>query len=187
MHVRVGMLCLMMAAAVAAQPAKDRSENPVRDQPRTVASAAPAMENGSPLHPDPSTTNTVVARTPDGGRVELESAAVTFGSAIAEEQKELPSAVTIRVFSSRRWSLRLTPSSPLANSDRGEAVDWSRIQWRGRGGRYESLSSNGVVVARGLSTGPGGQLVTIDLRLAFEASDPLGRYASTLHVGLESF
>lgn len=187
MQVRIGLLCLMMAAAVSAQPPKDRSEGPVREQQQAVASPIPAAERGSASQQDVATANTVVATTPDGGRVELESATVTFGSAIAEVQKELPSAVTIRVFSSRRWSLRLTPSSPLANSDRGEAVDWGRIQWRGRGGRYESLSSNGVVVARGLPTGPGGEVVMIDLRLAFGASDPLGRYASTLRVGLESF
>jgi hypothetical protein len=112
---------------------------------------------------------------------------VTFASAAAGQDAEVPSAITVRVFSSRQWSLRLMPTSPLANADRGESIDWSRLKWRSRSGKYQPLTSSGAVVARGQRTGPAGQLVTIDLRLAFGSADSLGSYACTLGIELQSF
>jgi hypothetical protein len=118
-------------------------------------------------------------------RIEIETTDVSFGSSNGDGPKEYPSAIVVRVFSQRSWALRLIPVGPMAE-ERGKVIDWSRMEWRSRGTVYQPVLAQGVVVARGQATGENGQLVSIDLRLAFTDVDPLGRYRCTLQVGLDA-
>lgn len=132
----------------------------------------------------PAARASTVFETP-AGRIEIESTNVNFGMAQANGPKEYPSAIVARVFSARPWVMRLIPMAPL-EEERGEVIAWNRVEWRTRGVRYQPLTPQGTVVARGNATGRAGQLVAIDLRLFFSDSDPLGHFASRLQVTLDS-
>lgn len=151
-------------------------------------------ETPAPRTTEPGTRGRVDGRRPDlrvteasyiASRVEVESAAVTFGSVVPDEGQELPGAVAIRVFSPRPWSLRLVPTQSLSETQQGRQVDWSRLQWRSRTAAFRPFAEVGATVARGLATPPAGELVIIDLRLEFAGNDPLGLYSCSFRVVLD--
>jgi hypothetical protein len=120
-------------------------------------------------------------------RVEIESAQIDFGSFADEQRKELPSAIAVRVFSARAWSLRIVPQMPLTEWAGGHSLTWDRLEWRTRALGYQPVPPIGFVAARGQPTGPAGELITVDLRLAFGGDDPLGRFGGALKIVLEGW
>ncbi len=115
----------------------------------------------------------------------LESAAVSFGDLVQDADRELPAAVTIRVFSNRYWILKLVSDSPLQVLD--QFVSLSRLAWRtGKSGMFAPLKERRpITIAQGPPTSRGGKVVAVDLRFHLEPDDPTGRYIGNLRVILE--
>ncbi len=178
----VAAVVLVLSVSVGAG-AVDRRKNEIGEQQPPVAPAAEPGRRGRSARKGH--VSRIEPSRYRASRVEVESAAVTFGSVVSEEGQELPAAVLIRVFSPRPWSLRLVPTQSLSEGEQGRSVDWSRLQWRNRSSAFQPFGPLGTTVARGLATPEAGELVIIDLRLEFAADDPLGRYSCSFRVVLE--
>lgn len=172
---------------------------------------AGAQEQRRPLRPGqethivigPRTTRTGVTRTvPDTRQLRprlersdpfadpsfvIESGPVSFGEVRHDKVTELPGAVVVRVFSTRPWTLRLEPESPLTVVDSGTAVPVSRLQWRAaRSSRFQPLqTAGGTEIARGPATTRGGELVVVDLELKLDDTDPTGEYGCRLRLDVQ--
>ena len=125
---------------------------------------------------------------PPAARVEVESARVDFGSSAAGDAgKELPSAIVVRVFSPRPWSLRLMPRAALTEHEHGQTVPWERVEWRTRTNPYQLVLPAGFVIARGGPTNSSGELVSVDLRIVFAGGDALGNFGGAIKVILDTW
>lgn len=119
--------------------------------------------------------------------VEIESANVAFGIVPPGQRREYPSAIVVRVRSSQPWALRLVATGPLTEKEKGNAVDWQRLQWRRLPGSFQPFTESGVVVARGSRTSGAGELIVIDLSLGFGPNDAVGEYSTSFRLTIDSF
>ena len=166
---------LSAAAAPTERPARERDDR----RPARVIAPAPGTIS-QPARPRPALVG-------DSARFLVESSAVSFGEVIPGLPALVPTAMLVRVFSERPWTLTLVPTSMLTVSDRADLVSLSRLEWRSsRGGAFTQFRENApVTIASGQATGGGGHLVVVDLRLQLLDDDPLGSYGCSFRVELD--
>lgn len=162
-------------AAPTERPARGREDSALPKQ--YIQASVPVSQ---PARPRPA----IVGET---ARFLVESNSVNFGEVLPELPAFVPTAMVIRVFSERPWTLKLIPMSMLTVSHGPELVSLSRLEWRtSKGGGFTQFLENApVVIARGNPTAASGELVVVDLRLKIRNEDPLGNYGCSFRVELD--
>ena len=118
----------------------------------------------------------------------VESGPVSFGDVVAGERQELTDALVVRVIAEGDWELHLVQESATIAGSRGAMVMTEMLEWKSpQSSRWNAVRPGApFVVSRGRSTGPGGVVVPLDLRLRVTDRDPLGQYGFNLRLALET-
>lgn len=118
----------------------------------------------------------------------IESGPVSFGEVIAGEKQELTDAVIVRVISDSEWVLHLVQDSATVAGSHATIAPMEMLEWKSAQSLRWSEVRAGIPVAvsRGRRTGPGGEVVPVDLRLRVGDRDALGNYGFNLRLSLET-
>lgn len=177
-------ICVATLTLVVGATAQAREPEPARggrrDRSADHRSRGVTRLPAGPLAPTPGA---------DGAGYVVESGPVDFGSLEPGVPRELPAAVRVRVFAGGEWVLRMIADSPLRLIDAAGSFELdSALSWRSAStGTFIPVGgSRPTVVARGVATGPAGQLVIVDLRMVVGDLDGLGRYGGRYRFELDS-
>ena len=173
---------LLSVTTATAQVAFTRMSEPVGGVRRVPETAAGRERGpGTPLFQPSVLSSSVPA-------LLVESGPVSFGEVVAGEKQELTDALIVRVISNSDWELQLVQDTATIAGSRGAMVTTEMLEWKSpQSSRWNAVRPGApFVVSRGRSTGPGGEVVPVDLRLRVSDRDPLGQYGFNLRLSLET-